>query len=97
MPSRPRLPAAVDVCEGDLKDVASIDRALEGCAAGTPVIWVQEEPQNMGAWCFLRDRLGEKLFERFPLGVVTRPESASPGWPRSPYSDRACRASNRPG
>jgi 2-oxoglutarate dehydrogenase E1 component len=44
---------------------------------GTAAIWVQEEPLNMGAWNYLRGRLGEKLFNRFPLSVVSRPESAS--------------------
>ncbi|MBM3846306.1 MAG: 2-oxoglutarate dehydrogenase E1 component, partial [Verrucomicrobia bacterium] len=31
----------------------------------TPVFWVQEEPENMGAWRFLRAQLGERLFNRF--------------------------------
>ncbi len=44
----------------------------------TPVVWVQEEPRNMGAWWFLRLRLGERVFGRMPLSVVARPESASP-------------------
>ena len=33
---------------------------------------------NMGAWRYLRAKLGERLFGRFPLRVVSRPESASP-------------------
>lgn len=52
--------------------------ALEPYGDSTPVFWVQEEPANMGAWQYLRVRLGEQLFERFPLGCVFRPESASP-------------------
>jgi 2-oxoglutarate dehydrogenase E1 component len=32
----------------------------------------------MGAWRFLRDKLGESLFGRYPFSVVSRPESASP-------------------
>ncbi len=44
----------------------------------TPVVWVQEEPENMGAWRFLRARLGERLFDRHPFTVVSRPESSSP-------------------
>jgi 2-oxoglutarate dehydrogenase E1 component len=44
----------------------------------TPVVWVQEEPANMGVWHYLRVRLGERIFGRFPLSVVSRPESASP-------------------
>jgi 2-oxoglutarate dehydrogenase E1 component len=36
-------------------------------------IWVQEEPENMGAWPFLRDNL-----KSFSLSVISRPASASP-------------------
>jgi 2-oxoglutarate dehydrogenase E1 component len=52
--------------------------ALQRFPEGTPLIWVQEEPVNMGAWRFLRVNFGEKLWGRFPLSVVSRPESASP-------------------
>ncbi len=45
---------------------------------GTPVIWVQEEPRNMGAWQFLFCRLGERLFDRFPFSGLYRASSASP-------------------
>ena len=55
---------------------------LEGILApyrqGTPIIWVQEEPANMGAWIFMRIQFGETLFGRFPFSAVTRPASASP-------------------
>jgi 2-oxoglutarate dehydrogenase E1 component len=44
----------------------------------TPLVWVQEEPENMGAWWFLRMRLGERVFGSFPLSHVSRAESASP-------------------
>jgi 2-oxoglutarate dehydrogenase E1 component len=47
-------------------------------ADNTPVIWVQEEPANMGAWRYLHDRFGKKLSNRFPFALVSRPESASP-------------------
>ncbi|MCA9549208.1 MAG: 2-oxoglutarate dehydrogenase E1 component [Myxococcales bacterium] len=51
---------------------------LEAYPAGTPVVWVQEEPRNMGAWSFLYMRLGDNVAERHPFFGVTRPESASP-------------------
>jgi 2-oxoglutarate dehydrogenase E1 component len=51
---------------------------LQSCRDGVRVIWVQEEPANMGAWRFLRVTIGEKLFGRFPLSLVSRVESASP-------------------
>jgi 2-oxoglutarate dehydrogenase E1 component len=44
----------------------------------TPVVWAQEEPENMGAWHYLRVKFGEKLFNRLSFSVVSRPESASP-------------------
>jgi 2-oxoglutarate dehydrogenase E1 component len=45
------------------------------------VIWLQEEPRNMGAWPFLAPRLRELLGDR-DLRYVGRPERASPaeGW-----------------
>jgi 2-oxoglutarate dehydrogenase E1 component len=55
-----------------------LKRAIGDLAEGTRVIWVQEEPINMGAWPFMRLRFGEKLFGRFPLSVIARAESASP-------------------
>jgi 2-oxoglutarate dehydrogenase E1 component len=41
------------------------------------VVWVQEEPQNMGAWDFLRPRLVE-LSTGLSLHYVGRPPSSSP-------------------
>jgi 2-oxoglutarate dehydrogenase E1 component len=55
-----------------------LETILKTYAANTPVYWVQEEPENMGACRFLRTRLGERLFDRHPLTVICRPESASP-------------------
>ena len=52
--------------------------ALQTYRDGTPVVWVQEEPANMGAWQHLRIKFGETLDERFPLSRISRPESASP-------------------
>ena len=44
----------------------------------TPVVWVQEEPENMGAWRFLRGNFGDKLFDRYPFSGVYRQSAASP-------------------
>lgn len=52
--------------------------ALEPYADGTPAVWVQEEPVNMGAACFWTLCFGTKLFDRLPFSVVARPASASP-------------------
>jgi 2-oxoglutarate dehydrogenase E1 component len=42
------------------------------------VYWVQEEPQNMGAWEAVRPPLEEVLEDRWPLHYVGRPRRASP-------------------
>jgi 2-oxoglutarate dehydrogenase E1 component len=42
------------------------------------VIWVQEEPLNMGAWNYLRPRLRLLTEDRLQLHYVGRPESSSP-------------------
>jgi 2-oxoglutarate dehydrogenase E1 component len=52
--------------------------ALEPYRPGTPLVWVQEEPENMGAWRTLRVRFGETLLGRWPFSGVTRESSASP-------------------
>jgi 2-oxoglutarate dehydrogenase E1 component len=55
-----------------------LESALKPYSDGTPVVWVQEEPENMGAWRFLRAALGHTLLGRFPFSALTRPASASP-------------------
>ncbi|MDQ1432249.1 MAG: multifunctional 2-oxoglutarate metabolism enzyme [Actinomycetota bacterium] len=42
------------------------------------VWWVQEEPENMGAWSYVHDRLHRVLRERARLRHVARAPSASP-------------------
>ncbi|MCS7058535.1 MAG: 2-oxoglutarate dehydrogenase E1 component [Meiothermus sp.] len=54
-----------------------LEAALASYPAGVEVVWVQEEPANMGAWWFIRARFGDRIFGR-PLRVVARPESSSP-------------------
>ena len=43
--------------------------------AGAELLWVQEEPFNMGAWYYLRARWPANLGK---LHCISRPESASP-------------------
>jgi 2-oxoglutarate dehydrogenase E1 component len=52
--------------------------ALRQYPEGTPLVWVQEEPRNMGAWYFINARKAEMFEGRHPLQVVSRAESASP-------------------
>ena len=42
------------------------------------VWWVQEEPENMGAWTYVHSRLHRVLRERAKLKHVARAPSASP-------------------
>jgi 2-oxoglutarate dehydrogenase E1 component len=41
-------------------------------------VWVQEEPENMGAWPFAQPRLIEIIKGRVPLRFIGRPPSSSP-------------------
>jgi 2-oxoglutarate dehydrogenase E1 component len=57
------------------------DELLEILSAypeGTPVVWVQEEPKNMGAWTYVNRELPGLLLGSFPWSCVSRPLSASP-------------------
>ena len=42
------------------------------------VVWLQEEPQNMGAWSYIAPKLREVADPAIPIVYVGRPESASP-------------------
>lgn len=55
----------------------ALEAALAPYPAQAEVVWVQEEPANMGAWWFIRARFGDQIFGH-PLRVVARPESSSP-------------------
>jgi 2-oxoglutarate dehydrogenase E1 component len=61
------------------------ERLIEALAPYPPsagVVWVQEEPANMGAWRYLLARFGNRLADGRPFAGVCRPPSASPatGW-----------------
>ena len=47
------------------------------------VVWVQEEPRNMGAWAFVRGHIQPMLRANQAIGYAGRPRSASPA-PGSP-------------
>ena len=51
---------------------------MAGYPAAQRVVWVQEEPKNMGAWSFVQPLLSDLLPRGFPLGYVGRVPSASP-------------------
>jgi 2-oxoglutarate dehydrogenase E1 component len=58
--------------EEDLRQV------LGGYANAREIIWLQEEPKNMGAWSFVNPRLQAIVREDQDLRYIGRPERASP-------------------
>jgi 2-oxoglutarate dehydrogenase E1 component len=56
---------------------ADLDAALRGHPRARSLVWVQEEPANMGALSFARPRLQRLAGDR-PVRVVSRSASASP-------------------
>ncbi len=71
-----------DVAIVRLEQLYPLDGSLATVLApyqdGTKLVWVQDEPRNMGAWYFLNARLREFIGDRLPLSVACRAESASP-------------------
>jgi len=57
---------------------AQIRGLLQKYPKAHEILWVQEEPQNMGAWGFISPRLSRLLPTDRQLRYVGRPESASP-------------------
>ena len=51
---------------------------LDGYGSIRDVVWLQEEPENMGAWPYWKKRFCGSLLNRYPFSVVARPASASP-------------------
>ncbi len=52
--------------------------ALKPFSSGVPVTWVQEEPENMGAWRTLRARFGAELPGGHPFYGVHRMAASTP-------------------
>ncbi len=57
---------------------ARITELLQKYGQAKEVVWVQEEPKNMGAWFFVQPRLGELLSISQHLKYIGRREAASP-------------------
>jgi 2-oxoglutarate dehydrogenase E1 component len=55
----------------------ALQAALSRYAPQSQLVWVQEEPENMGAWWYLNQKF-TKMFGDCRLSVVARPEAASP-------------------
>ncbi|HVG72972.1 MAG TPA: 2-oxoglutarate dehydrogenase E1 component [Vicinamibacterales bacterium] len=56
----------------------ALGEVLAGYPALRDVVWLQEEPENMGAWEFIRPLLEEMIGDRCPLRYIGRARSASP-------------------
>jgi 2-oxoglutarate dehydrogenase E1 component len=58
------------------------DEALRSAVAPYPedasLVWVQEEPENMGAWWYLHLQFKRTLFKNRTVSAIARPASASP-------------------
>ncbi|MFL5801971.1 MAG: 2-oxoglutarate dehydrogenase E1 component [Roseiflexaceae bacterium] len=51
---------------------------IDGYPTLRQVVWLQEEPRNMGAWSYIEPRLRELLDPAIPIVYVGRSASASP-------------------
>lgn len=56
----------------------AVSRALKRYPALREVVWLQEEPENMGAWWFVRPLLEDVVAERWPIRYLGRGSAASP-------------------
>jgi 2-oxoglutarate dehydrogenase E1 component len=57
---------------------SAFEQELDRYERAEKLSWVQEEPQNMGAWQFIRPLLEAATRERLPIDYVGRAASASP-------------------
>jgi 2-oxoglutarate dehydrogenase E1 component len=55
-----------------------LDEIVAGYPGATDLVWLQEEPANMGAWSFVKGRLYERFDDTHSIHRVSRPESGSP-------------------
>jgi 2-oxoglutarate dehydrogenase E1 component len=77
-----KRPAARDLAIGRVEQLypvpaQSLRAMLDGYPSAEEVIWVQEEPENMGALDFIRPHLAAAAGGR-PVRIIARPRSASP-------------------
>ena len=56
----------------------ALKKTLANYAGAREVVWVQEEPLNMGAWGYMAPQLADLTGTRFELNVIARPARSSP-------------------
>jgi 2-oxoglutarate dehydrogenase E1 component len=81
--SAERRTAAADVALCRLEQLypfpaEPVQQLIAGYPALEDVVWLQEEPENMGAWTFLRPLLEDVIGGRYPLRYIGRARSSSP-------------------
>jgi 2-oxoglutarate dehydrogenase E1 component len=55
-----------------------VREVIEGYPNLREILWVQEEPKNMGAWWFVEPRLREMVDDEMPIHYVGKPARPSP-------------------
>ena len=55
-----------------------VQKIIQSYKNADKIVWVQEEPKNMGAWNFLQNRILEIISDKQKLHCISRPEGASP-------------------
>jgi 2-oxoglutarate dehydrogenase E1 component len=58
--------------------VDDLQSVIESYPGAAEVVWVQEEPENMGAWEFVRPHLEALVRGRARLALLARPRASSP-------------------
>jgi 2-oxoglutarate dehydrogenase E1 component len=57
------------------EDIAAV---IEGYPNLREIIWVQEEPKNMGAWTFMESRLRKLVDGEISIGYIGKPPRSTP-------------------
>jgi multifunctional 2-oxoglutarate metabolism enzyme len=55
-----------------------LDKVVSRYPGAAEIVWLQEEPANMGGWAFAQDRLAERFADTHSILRVSRYESGSP-------------------
>jgi 2-oxoglutarate dehydrogenase E1 component len=58
--------------------IDAVQQLIAGYPALKDIVWLQEEPENMGAWEFVRPLLEDLIGGRYPLRYIGRARSSSP-------------------
>lgn len=56
----------------------ALREVIDGYSNLKEIVWVQEEPRNMGAWSYMGYRLRDLVEDRIPVRYIERSEQASP-------------------